>query len=150
MEDVPTTALDVTIQAQILELMRELQDETGMAIIFITHDLGVVAEMCDQVVVMYAGNVVEQTDVFRLFEQARHPYTLGLMNSMPCLDAPSKSMLNAIPGNVPSLAQMPKGCRFSNRCHYRTDLCEQSKPALEADEDKHLVACFHHKDMAHG
>ena len=146
--DEPTTALDVTIQAQILALMRELQNETGMAIIFITHDLGVVAEMCDQVVVMYAGNVVEQTDVFRLFEQASHPYTQGLLSSMPRLDTQSKTPLKAIPGNVPSLNQMPSGCRFSNRCDHRTSLCDQSKPSLEPHIENHLVRCFHLKDIA--
>jgi peptide/nickel transport system ATP-binding protein len=148
--DEPTTALDVTIQAQILELMRSLQNETGMAIILITHDLGVVAEMCDHVVVMYAGNVVEKADVFRLFEAPRHPYTQGLMNSMPRLDAPSKGMLNAIEGNVPSLMQMPKGCRFSNRCGYRTALCDQSKPSLTLLSEEHQVSCFHLRDISNG
>jgi peptide/nickel transport system ATP-binding protein len=153
--DEPTTALDVTIQAQILELMRDLQAETGMAIIFITHDLGVVAEMCDQVVVMYAGNVVEHTDVFTLFESPSHPYTQGLMLSMPRLDTLSKTQLKAIPGNVPSLSHMPKGCRFSNRCEFSTEQCEASKPELEAydkaDSDSHseahLVRCFHLEDV---
>jgi len=153
--DEPTTALDVTIQAQILELMRDLQAETGMAIIFITHDLGVVAEMCDQVVVMYAGNVVEHTDVFSLFESPSHPYTQGLMQSMPRLDALSKTQLKAIPGNVPSLSYMPKGCRFSNRCEFSTEQCEASKPELEAYDnadsgshsEAHLVRCFHLEDV---
>lgn len=146
--DEPTTALDVTIQAQILELMRSLQNETGMAIIFITHDLGVVAEMCDHVVVMYAGNVVEKTDVFRLFENPSHPYTQGLMNSMPRLDAPSKSQLKAIEGNVPSLTQMPKGCRFSNRCDHSTTRCDQSKPRLTPLSEQHLVSCFHVREIS--
>ncbi|EAQ65782.1 oligopeptide transport ATP-binding protein OppD [Marinomonas sp. MED121] len=153
--DEPTTALDVTIQAQILELMGDLQAETGMAIIFITHDLGVVAEMCDQVVVMYAGNVVEHTDAFTLFESPSHPYTQGLMQSMPRLDAPSKTQLKAIPGNVPSLSLMPKGCRFSNRCEFSTSQCEASKPELEAyhnpnlgsHSETHLVRCFHLEDV---
>jgi len=148
--DEPTTALDVTIQAQILELMRALQNKTGMAIILITHDLGVVAEMCDQVVVMYAGNVVEQTDVFRLFESPSHPYTQGLLNSMPRLDAPSEGQLKAIMGNVPSLMQMPKGCRFSNRCDYRTALCDQNRPSLIPLSNQHLVRCFHQKDISNG
>ena len=147
--DEPTTALDVTIQAQILDLMRSLQDETGMAIVFITHDLGVVAEMCDQVVVMYAGNVVETSDVYQLFESPSHPYTQGLMNSMPRLDAPSKGRLKAIAGNVPSLNQMPSGCRFSNRCEYRTLACEKGKPDLERVNEQHLVRCFHLKDVMH-
>lgn len=153
--DEPTTALDVTIQAQILELMRDLQAETGMAIIFITHDLGVVAEMCDQVVVMYAGNVVEHTDVFTLFECPSHPYTQGLMQSIPRLDDLSKTQLKAIPGNVPSLSHMPKGCRFSNRCEFSTSQCEASKPELEAygnadsgpHSEAHLVRCFHLEDV---
>ncbi len=114
--DEPTTALDVTIQAQILELMKELQAQTGMAIIFITHDLGVVAELCDEVVVMYAGRAVEQADVFELFDHPRHPYTHGLMSSIPRLEDEPKSLLKTIKGQVPALHEMPAGCRFSNRC----------------------------------
>lgn len=148
--DEPTTALDVTIQAQILELMSSLQAETGMAIILITHDLGVVAEMCDQVVVMYGGNVVEKTDVFRLFEAPSHPYTQGLMNAMPRLDAPSKTFLNTIPGSVPSLFDMPKGCRFANRCSYSDVACEQNKPSLNRLSEQHLVRCLHLDQVING
>lgn len=140
--DEPTTALDVTIQAQILELMHELQREQGMSIVFITHDLGVVAEMCDEVVVMYAGRVVEQADVYTLFEQPKHPYTRGLMASIPRLDGTPKTTLDTIPGQVPSLADMPAGCRFADRCSLKTAQCEQM-PALETVGDDHRVACWH-------
>jgi peptide/nickel transport system ATP-binding protein len=139
--DEPTTALDVTIQAQILDLMQKLQDENGMSIIFITHDLGVVAEMCDEVVVMYAGKVVEQADVFTLFESPQHPYTQGLLSSIPRLDDVPKTELATIPGQVPSLADMPKGCRFSTRCDRATDQCEQSPPLISTGPE-HKAACW--------
>ncbi len=129
--DEPTTALDVTVQAQILDLMRELQAETGMSIIFITHDLGVVAEMCDQVVVMYAGKVVEQADIFELFDHPSHPYTQGLLASMPSMIGAPKSLLPTIEGSVPALNQMPCGCRFVTRCQYAQDLCHQKQPDLQ-------------------
>lgn len=151
--DEPTTALDVTIQAQILELMRELQQETGMTIIFITHDLGVVAEMCDQVVVMYAGQVVEYTDVYRLFEEPKHPYTQGLLHSMPRLDHASKQHLQTIEGTVPSLQNMPEGCRFSNRCTYVQPQCEQNVPQrmqLSGCNEVHQVACWRVNDLTFG
>lgn len=151
--DEPTTALDVTIQAQILELMRELQQETGMAIIFITHDLGVVAEMCDQVVVMYAGQVVEYTNVYRLFEKPKHPYTKGLLQSMPRLDHTSKQHLQTIDGTVPSLQNMPEGCRFSNRCRYVRPPCEQRVPQPEqvfSCKEVHQVACLRADELTFG
>lgn len=129
--DEPTTALDVTVQAQILDLMRELQAETGMSIIFITHDLGVVAEMCDQVVVMYAGKVVEQADIFELFDHPSHPYTQGLLASIPSMIGVPKSLLPTIDGSVPALNQMPCGCRFVTRCQYAQDLCHQKQPDLQ-------------------
>jgi oligopeptide/dipeptide ABC transporter ATP-binding protein len=113
--DEPTTALDVTIQAQILDLMRVLRDETGTAIILITHDLGVVAEMCDRVAVMYAGEIVEQTDVTSLFRRPAHPYTRGLIGSIPVVGEVLEE-LSVIPGNVPNLIDLPKGCRFAPRC----------------------------------
>lgn len=113
--DEPTTALDVTIQAQILELMKELQKKNGMSIIFITHDLGVVAEMCDDVVVMYAGRVVEQASVHAIFAKPRHPYTHALLDSIPKLDGVRKSKLETIEGMVPSLSELPEGCRFGPR-----------------------------------
>lgn len=145
--DEPTTALDVTIQAQILELMKELQAQTGMAIIFITHDLGVVAELCDEVVVMYAGRAVEQADVFELFDHPRHPYTHGLMSSIPRLEDEPKSLLKTIKGQVPALHEMPAGCRFSNRCPHATDLCISVIPAVEQLNPRHHVACHYWKEL---
>lgn len=145
--DEPTTALDVTIQAQILELMKELQAQTGMAIIFITHDLGVVAELCDEVVVMYAGRAVEQADVFELFDHPRHPYTHGLMSSIPRLEDEPKSLLKTIKGQVPALHEMPAGCRFSNRCPHATDLCISAIPAVEQLNPRHHVACHYWKEL---
>ncbi len=145
--DEPTTALDVTIQAQILDLMQKLQDENGMSIIFITHDLGVVAEMCDDVVVMYAGKVVEQADVFTLFEAPKHPYTIGLLASIPRLDDTPKTELVTIPGQVPSLQNMPSGCRFSTRCKHASDQCLQT-PDLVEISNSHKAACWHLADVA--
>lgn len=140
--DEPTTALDVTIQAQILDLMQSLQEQNGMSIIFITHDLGVVAEMCDEVVVMYAGRVVEQAGVFELFENPQHPYTQGLLASIPKLDGPTKTELPTIPGQVPSLAEMPPGCRFSTRCARATEACHTKPDFVKISKD-HRAACVH-------
>src|SRR5690606_6761361 len=120
--DEPTTALDVTIQAQILELMREVKEKFDTAILLITHDLGVVAEMADRVVVMYAGRVVEEADVFRLFEQPAHPYTEGLLRSVPSLEEEQKR-LYSIRGNVPSPDEWPKGCKFAPRCEKAWEKC---------------------------
>ncbi|WAG09103.1 ABC transporter ATP-binding protein [Aeromonas jandaei] len=145
--DEPTTALDVTIQAQILDLMKGLQAETGMAILFITHDLGVVAELCDEVVVMYAGRAVEQADVLELFDHPRHPYTHGLMSSIPRLEDEPKSLLKTIKGQVPALHEMPAGCRFSNRCPHATDLCISAIPAVEQLNPRHHVACHYWKEL---
>jgi peptide/nickel transport system ATP-binding protein len=139
--DEPTTALDVTIQAQILELMKNLQDETGMSIIFITHDLGVVAEICDEVVVMYAGRVAEQAGIFELFDNPTHPYTKGLMSSMPSLRLQPKTELETIQGTVPSLSDMPSGCRFSTRCKYKQDKCESEVPVMSEVGLLHQVSC---------
>lgn len=144
--DEPTTALDVTIQAQILELMQELQDEMGMAIILITHDLGVIAEMCDDVVVMYAGQVAEMGTVERIFNAPAHPYTRGLLESIPRLEHERKTRLKIIEGMVPGLADMPAGCRFQNRCPYRTDICNQA-PALETVGTEHQAACHRWRDI---
>jgi oligopeptide/dipeptide ABC transporter ATP-binding protein len=144
--DEPTTALDVTIQAQILELMQELQDEMGMAIILITHDLGVIAEMCDDVVVMYAGQVAEMGTVERIFNAPAHPYTRGLLESIPRLEHERKTRLKIIEGMVPSLADMPAGCRFQNRCPYRTDICNQA-PALETVGAEHQAACHRWREI---
>ncbi|MFQ2194105.1 ABC transporter ATP-binding protein [Aeromonas jandaei] len=145
--DEPTTALDVTIQAQILELMKELQAQTGMAILFITHDLGVVAELCDEVVVMYAGRAVEQADVFELFDHPRHPYTHGLLGAIPRLDGQPKQLLNTIRGQVPALHEMPAGCRFSNRCPHASERCSHEVPAVEQLAPHHGVACHHWKEL---
>ncbi|MBT9545679.1 MAG: ABC transporter ATP-binding protein [Candidatus Sericytochromatia bacterium] len=127
--DEPTTALDVTIQAQILDLMREIKEKYNAGIIFITHDLGVVAEMCDYVCVMYAGKVVEATDVFTLFKTPSHPYTLGLLKSIPRLDE-IKDRLESIDGQPPSLSKLPKGCSFAPRCIEAKDICRQKEPEL--------------------
>ncbi len=142
--DEPTTALDVTIQAQILELMQELQKDNGMSIIFITHDLGVVAEICDEVVVMYAGRVAEQAHAIDLFESPRHPYTQGLLKSIPRLEDTPKTILPVIEGFVPSLQQMPAGCRFQNRCPKADDQCT-NVPALEMVEKAETNSDFPHK-----
>ncbi|MFM9282350.1 ABC transporter ATP-binding protein [Paenibacillus jiagnxiensis] len=127
--DEPTTALDVTIQAQILELMQEVKEKTGTSIMLITHDLGVVAEMCDRVIVMYAGQVVEEAEVDVLFEEPKHPYTIGLMKSIPEL-GDEREYLDTIPGSVPLAHQMPKGCRFAPRCSHAMQICHEREPAL--------------------
>jgi peptide/nickel transport system ATP-binding protein len=138
--DEPTTALDVTIQAQILDLMRNLRDETGTAIVLITHDLGVVAEMCDRVAVMYAGEIVEQTDVSTLFRDPLHPYTRGLIGSIPVVGA-VKDELSVIPGNVPNLIDLPQGCRFAPRCLTRVE--EEIPHSLEVHPDLRPVGTDH-------
>lgn len=141
--DEPTTALDVTIQAQILDLMRKISKESGTAIMLITHDLGVVAEMCDRVVVMYAGKVVEQTDVKTLFANPQHPYTIGLLQSMPTLNE-RKESLSTIPGNVPIPSELPAGCKFAPRCTHATAICHQQEPELKQldCERPHEVRCW--------
>ena len=138
--DEPTTALDVTIQAQILDLMRLLQAELGTAMILITHDLGVVAEMADEVAVMYAGRIVEIGTTRDIFEDPQHPYTIGLMSSMPALGQRSERLVT-IPGRVPSAMDMPDGCRFASRCPFRQGTCAQS-PVLEGPGGSHRVACW--------
>jgi peptide/nickel transport system ATP-binding protein/oligopeptide transport system ATP-binding protein len=138
--DEPTTALDVTVQAQILDLLRDLQAETGMAIILITHDLGVVAEMADEVAVMYAGRVVERASAAALFADPQHPYTLGLLGSVPRLDE-DRDRLLAIEGAVPPPFALPAGCRFHPRCPFAAPACTESPPALAALAPGHLVAC---------
>ncbi len=143
--DEPTTALDVTIQAQILELMRRLQRETGTAIILITHDLGVVAEMCDRVAVMYAGEIIEQTDTHTLFGRPLHPYTQGLIGSVPILGQ-TKKELSVIPGIVPNLIDLPAGCRFAPRCgartQYNVSLATETHPDLRPVHGDHSVRCW--------
>jgi peptide/nickel transport system ATP-binding protein len=143
--DEPTTALDVTIQAQILELMQELQEQTGMAIIFITHDLGVIAEVCDEVLVMYGGRGAEHAPVKDIFAAPRHPYTKGLLESIPRLDSPHKKKLPTIEGMVPSLFDMPAGCRFENRCPFSVDQCKESPPPIETVGPNHQVRCYRHE-----
>lgn len=139
--DEPTTALDVTIQAQILDLIKELQHRLGMSVVFITHDLGVVAETCDYVSVMYAGQVVEYADVYTLFANPKHPYTIGLLNSLPRHDM-DQQKLEPISGNVPSIRDMPAGCRFAPRCPAATDLCRARLPELVKDENGNDVRCW--------
>jgi len=145
--DEPTTALDVTIQAQILDLMKQLQQETEMAIIFITHDLGVIAETCDDVVVMYAGVVVERAPVVELFQSPRHPYTRGLLESIPRLDIPPKQKLSTIEGMVPDLQDIPEGCRFQNRCRYVEERCKTAPPPEEIVSSQHGVACYRWREI---
>jgi oligopeptide/dipeptide ABC transporter ATP-binding protein len=140
--DEPTTALDVTIQAQILDLMKKLQGETGMAIIFITHDLGVIAETCQDVVVMYAGKVAESAATIELFKNAKHPYTQGLLASIPKLETPRKTKLNIIEGIVPSLYELPSGCRFRTRCPYVMDICAIEPPPLIEVGENHFASCY--------
>ncbi|MCA9557763.1 MAG: ABC transporter ATP-binding protein [Myxococcales bacterium] len=141
--DEPTTALDVTIQAQILDLLRDLQAEFNMAILLITHDLGVVAEMAHRVVVMYGGRIAEQAPVEELFAEPRHPYTLGLFRSLPDLDAKRSDRLAVIPGMVPSATAFPSGCRFRNRCAFATDACAEELPSLVKVGAVHDAACIH-------
>jgi oligopeptide/dipeptide ABC transporter ATP-binding protein len=151
--DEPTTALDVTIQAQILDLMRTLQRETNTAMILITHDLGVVAEMCDRVAVMYAGEIVEQTDVATLFEAPKHPYTQGLIGSVPVLGR-EQDALSVIPGSVPNLIDLPDACRFAPRCKARiehgVELATERHPGLlplrEGEGEGHRVRCWIYHD----
>ncbi|MBW8268806.1 ABC transporter ATP-binding protein [Caldovatus aquaticus] len=144
--DEPTTALDVTIQAQILDLMRDLKRRVGAAIVLITHDLGVVAEVAERVVVMYAGRKVEEAPVGPLFRNPRHPYTQGLLGSVPKLGSSltgTATRLSEIPGLVPSLKQRIEGCVFASRCAHATDLCRKVAPALEAKAPGHLAACHY-------
>lgn len=145
--DEPTTALDVTIQAQILELIKELQNDMGMSVLLITHDLGVIAETSSSVVVMYAGKVAERGSVFDVFDRPSHPYTKGLLESIPRLDTVPKSKLAIIPGMVPGLLDMPKGCRFENRCSYRKDGCLVAPPATAIIAPGHEVACYEWQEL---
>ena len=142
--DEPTTALDVTIQAQILDLLRRLRDDTGMAVLLITHDLGVVSETADRVVVMYCGQVVEEAEVRTLFDHPMHPYTLGLLKSIPRLEDDDSKRLYMIKGMVPNPLEMPPGCHFSDRCDSCMDICRTKVPEL-VDVDGHKVRCFLHE-----
>ncbi len=147
--DEPTTALDVTIQAQILDLMLDLRNQMGTSVILITHDLGLIAEMADRVAVMYAGRIVEQTDVESLFKNPTHPYTQGLIASVPVLGK-VKDMLDVIPGNVPNLIGLPPGCRFASRCEARTeyglDICMETEPDLIPVGPNHTARCWLYQD----
>jgi oligopeptide/dipeptide ABC transporter ATP-binding protein len=147
--DEPTTALDVTIQAQILDLMRKLQNEIGMSILFITHDLGVVAEMADRAVVMYAGRAVEEAHVNDIFANPQMPYTLGLLNSIPRVDraAEHQDRLMAIPGNVPNPLNLPQGCAFHPRCRFVQDKCKVAIPNLEDTGNGHMVRCVRWQEL---
>ncbi|MDA8143530.1 MAG: ABC transporter ATP-binding protein [Thermoplasmatales archaeon] len=142
--DEPTTALDVTTQAQILELIKDLKAVTGTSILFITHDLGVVAEMCDKIGIMYAGNLVEEAPVNDIFYNPKHPYTIGLLRSIPRSDIKHSDILESIPGSVPNLIMPPSGCRFHPRCAFKMDICEAKKPKLRriSDNNNQKVACF--------
>src|SRR5699024_8758999 len=141
--DEPTTALDVTIQAQILHLMRNLKKEYNSSILFITHDLGVVAEMADKVIVMYAGKIVEQGNVEDIFNNPQHPYTIGLLNSIPKLTGKRKEQLHVIKGNVPTFYNLPEGCSFSSRCEYVKKECLEEEPKLVSlGEPDRKVACW--------
>jgi len=144
--DEPTTALDVTIQAQILDLMRGLRTKINTAVVLITHDLGVIAEMADRVAVMYAGQIVEESNVITIFDKPMHPYTVGLIASVPVLGQ-VKEELDTIPGNVPNLVNLPKGCRFASRCksreeHHLEEICDQKNPDLLQVEKGHTVRCW--------
>jgi oligopeptide/dipeptide ABC transporter ATP-binding protein len=144
--DEPTTALDVTIQAQILALMQELKERLGTAIVLITHDLGVIAEMAQRVVIMYAGRKVEEAPVDALFDRPRHPYTVGLLGSVPKLSQggrATRERLSEIPGMVPSLVDMPAGCVFAPRCALASDRCRAEYPPFETKAPGHAAACWH-------
>jgi len=146
--DEPTTALDVTIQAKILDLIAELNSELGMGVLFITHDLGVVAEICTSVKVMYMGQIVEEARTEQLFRKPLHPYTQGLIKSIPKLDGSRYEKLHVIEGTVPSLANIPQGCSFSERCPFADEKCRSQQPPAERAEASHLVKCWHYKEIS--
>jgi len=139
--DEPTTALDVTIQAQILRLLKEMKKEMGTSILLITHDLGVVAEMCDRVAVMYAGSIVEQAEAIEIFEHPKHPYTQGLWGAIPLIDQ-EKESLAVIPGAVPDLGRLPQGCKFHPRCPHRFKPCDGERPPVVEVSPGHHAACY--------
>lgn len=140
--DEPTTALDVTIQAQIIALMEELQEQLGMSIIIITHDLGVVADMADEIIVMYAGEIVERGTARDIFYHQQHPYTWALLQSVPRIDDEDKSILTTIEGNIPDMIKPPKGCSFCTRCPYAMEICEEQKPEVTKITEEHSAACW--------
>ncbi len=139
--DEPTTALDVTVQAQILSLIKDLQQKSNMSVILITHDLGVIAQTCDDVVVMYAGRIAEKAGVKKMFKHPKHPYTQGLLQSIPSLSKTSKTILPTIKGNVPSLLNMPTGCRFAGRCPKMQDICVKNTPQERIMGPSHKASC---------
>jgi oligopeptide transport system ATP-binding protein len=143
--DEPTTALDVTIQAQIVGLVKRLQQELGMAVIWITHDLGVIARLAKRVNVMYAGTIVESAPIKPIFNAPTHPYTMGLLSSLPSTDLTSEEDLNYIEGAPPDMINLPPGCPFWPRCTYRTERCTQERPVLEPVAEDHVVACWHYE-----
>jgi oligopeptide transport system ATP-binding protein len=145
--DEPTTALDVTVQAQITDIVKRLKNELGMAIIWITHDLGVIAGLADRINVMYAGFVIETAPVKEIFSNPSHPYTLGLLGSIPRLDELRKSKLTPIEGLPPDLIDMPKGCPFHDRCRFRQEKCATANPVLEPVAVRHQVACWFWQDV---
>lgn len=140
--DEPTTALDVTIQAQVLDLLRRLKQEFNMAIMLITHDMGVAAEMADRIIVMYAGRVVEEATTLQIFDQPHHPYTAGLLASIPGLEGERGGRLHTIPGSIPNIVNLPQGCRFHPRCPYATEECRKTEPPLRGVNGRN-VACWH-------
>ncbi|MCE5208710.1 MAG: ABC transporter ATP-binding protein [Chloroflexi bacterium] len=144
--DEPTTALDVTIQDQIIKLVQDLQAETGASVVWVTHDLGVVAQLCDRVAVMYAGRIVEMADVIELFENSRHPYTLGLMESIPTGELKGKKLV-PIQGNPPDLLNLPAGCSFAPRCRYVMDACRTADPQLRPVKPGHFSACIRFEEI---
>ena len=140
--DEPTTALDVTIQAQILKLINKMKKELNTAVLLITHDMGVISEMADNVIVMYAGKIVEYTNVEDLFKNPLHPYTIGLRRSIPDIDSDDQEELEVIPGSVPMLYELPKGCFFAPRCKHAKEICHQECPAMMEHGENHLVRCW--------
>lgn len=147
--DEPTTALDVTIQAQVLDMMNELKEKAGTSVLLITHDLGVVAKMCDRVAIMYAGEIVELGTAEQIFDKTAHPYTQGLLDSLPRLEGTSKR-LRSIPGLMPDPTALPKGCSFAERCSYAAEECRQQKCGLEEMDSGHLVRCIHRLEKGGG
>nr|WP_206529700.1 ABC transporter ATP-binding protein [Brevibacillus sp. SYP-B805] len=146
--DEPTTALDVTIQAQILDLLQRLQKELGMSILLITHDMGVAAEMADRIAVMYAGTIVEEGTVAQIFDRPRHPYTVGLLRSIPGFEGERGVELYTIRGNIPNISQLPSGCRFHPRCPHAMERCRQEEPLLREVEGGQYVACWLEEETA--
>ena len=146
--DEPTTALDVTIQAQILDLIKTLRDRHGMAVMLITHDLGVIAETCDRILVMYAGRVAESATVSQLFGQPAHPYTAGLLGSIPRLDGEPRTALSTIPGVVPPIDQLGPGCRFAGRCKHAREKCQALQPTMQSVTTDHRVACHFWQELS--